>query len=144
MVTFEGRFTFIEPAPLELALEPGRNLISLPFTPADPSVNAVVPADHTISLVLAYDGATQTWQVSRRDAASGLPVGEVTVMTATTGYFVLTDPFEPLKLFRPSSTTAIGAQALPAISVVKGWNLVPVLSDVPLPTNIPADIFSPP
>ena len=71
--------------PVSIALKPGWNLISLPFQPANPAINSVIPKDHPITLVMTYEGAEQVWLFSRRDAETGLFTGDVAVMTAANG-----------------------------------------------------------
>ena len=136
-------FAIIAAKPVELGLNPGWNLVSLPFQPSNPSVNSVIAADHPISLVMSYDNATNLWQVSRRDADTGLFTGDVRIMTATRGYFVFTNSLEPLKILRPGLATAAAAPAVPpAVTIRTGWNLVPVLSnEVPLPKGVVADTY---
>jgi hypothetical protein len=139
----EAEFEVIAAKPVKLALNPGWNLISLPFQPSNPSLNSVIAADHPISLVMAFDNTNSTWAVSRRDADSGLFTGDVTTMAAATGYFVFTNSLEPLSVLRPGLATAAAAPAQPpAITVNQGWNLVPVLSNtVPLPEGLDADTY---
>ena len=115
--------------PVKISLQPGWNLISLPFQPANPAINSVIPSDHPITLVMTYDSAEGVWLFSRRDAETGLFTGDVAAMTATGAYFVNTDSYKTLDLFQPPSATAVAAPAQPpAIPVKKGWNLVPVSS----------------
>ena len=129
--------------PVNIGLKPGWNLISLPFQPANPAINSVIPSDHPVSLVMTFDGAEGVWLFSRRDAETGLFVGDVAVITASSAYFVNTDSFKALSLFRPPSATAAAAPAQPpAIPVKKGWNLVPVASNqTPVPKGIDADTY---
>ena len=124
------------PKPVNIELAPGWNLISLPFQPGNPAINSVIPANHPADIVMTYDNVSQVWMVSRRDAETGLFVGDIAVLTANTAYFVRTDNFEPIKLLRPPLATAAAAPPPPpAITVVEGWNLVPVVSnDNPVPT----------
>jgi len=138
-----GTFIVIAAKPVKLALNPGWNMISLPFMPMDPSVNSVIGADHPISLVMGYDNGTGLWSVSRRDVDTGLMTGDVKILTATAGYFVYTDSLEPLEVLRPNLATAAAAPSVPpAVTVTQGWNLVPVLSNtVPLPEGVAADDY---
>lgn len=139
----EAEFEVIAAKPVKLSLNPGWNLVSLPFQPSNPSLNSVIDADHPISLVMSYDNSSSTWAVSRRDADSGLFTGDVTTMSASTGYFVFTNSLEPLSVLRPGLATAAAAPAVPpAVTVSQGWNLVPVLSNsVPLPEGVAADSY---
>ena len=129
--------------PVNIGLEPGWNLVSLPFQPGNPAINSVIGASHPADIVMTYDNATRVWLVSRRDAETGLFVGDIPVMTANTAYFIRTDKFQALKLLRPPLATAAAAPPPPpAISVVEGWNLVPVVSnDIPTPKTIDADDY---
>ena len=129
--------------PVAIELKPGWNLVSLPFQPGNPAINSVIGANHPADIVMTYDNATQVWLVSRRDAESGLFVGDIAVMTANTAYFIRTDNFQELTILRPPVATAAAAPPPPpAITVVQGWNLVPVVSnDVPIPAGISADDY---
>jgi hypothetical protein len=64
-------------------------------------------------------------------------------MTANTAYFVRTNNFQELSVLRPPVATAAAAPPPPpAISVVAGWNLVPVVSlSIPLPVGVAADSY---
>jgi hypothetical protein len=128
---------------VQITINPGWNLISLPFQPGNPAINSVIPANHSADVVMTYDNAAQVWNVSRRDEETGLFMGDVAVMTANTAYFVRAASFQVLNLLRPPLATAAAAPAPPpVITVVKGWNLVPVVSlDVPMPTAIAADAY---
>ena len=92
---------------------------------------------------MTFDNATQVWLVSRRDAETGLFTGDITVMTASTAYFIRTENFQALRMLRPPIATAAAAPPPPpAITVVKGWNLVPIVSnDIPTPKAIAADDY---
>ncbi len=132
----------IAASPRTIGLEPGWNLISLPFQPANPAINSVIPEDHPIGLVMTFDGTQGVWLFSRRDAETGKFTGDVSVITATSAYFVNTDSFEPLKLLRPPLATAAAAPAQPpAITVSKGWNLVPVSTNDTKIEGIDADTY---
>jgi hypothetical protein len=129
--------------PVKLAMSPGWNLISLPFQPANPAINSVIVSTHPADIVMTVDNANQVWLVSRRDADSGLFVGDVSVMTANTAYFVRTNNFQELSILRPPTATAAAAPPPPpAIPVVAGWNLVPMVSlALPLPKGVDADQY---
>lgn len=133
----------VKPEPVEIELAPGWNLISLPFQPASAAINSVIPATHPATIVMTFDNATQTWLFSRRDAETALFVGDIAAMTANTAYFVRTENFQPLELLRPALTTASTASIQPpAITVVEGWNLVPVVTiAVPAPVGVAADDY---
>ena len=140
---YTARWNVVAAKPVTIDLKPGWNLISLPFQPSNPAINSVIPADHPIGLVMTYDSAQGVWLFSRRDAETGLFTGDVAALTATAAYFVNTESFEALKLFRPPIATAVAAPAQPpAITVRAGWNLVPVASTgVPTPKGQDADTY---
>ena len=133
----------VAPKPVDIALSPGWNLVSLPFQPANPAINSVIDPNHPADIVMTYDNASQVWLVSRRDAETGKFVGDIPVMTASTAYFIRTENFQALRMLRPPIATAAAAPPPPpAITVVKGWNLVPVVSnDIPTPKAIAADDY---
>ena len=133
----------VAPSPVDIALAPGWNLVSLPFQPANPAINSVINASHPADIVMTFDNAGQLWLVSRRDAETGLFVGDITVMTASTAYFIRTENFQAIRMLRPPLATAAAAPPPPpAITVVKGWNLVPIVSnDIPTPDAIAADAY---
>ncbi len=138
-----SKWKVVAPKPVNIPLSPGWNLISLPFQPANPAINSVIPANHPARIVMTYDNLSQVWMVSRRDAETGLFTGDITVLTANTAYFIQTEKFLPLALLRPALATAAAAPPPPpAITVVKGWNLVPIVSnDIPTPAGIAADDY---
>ncbi len=132
----------VTPSPVEIPLTPGWNLISLPFQAANPAINSLIPASHPTDIVMTFDNASQTWMISRRDAETGLFVGDIPVMTANTAYFVRTTNYQPLEMLRPPLATAAAAPPPPpAITVVEGWNLVPVVTNTPKQSAIAADVY---
>ena len=133
----------VSPKPVDIALVPGWNLVSLPFQPANPAINSVIGANHPADIVMTYDNANQVWLVSRRDAESGLFTGDIAVMTASTAYFIRTNNFQAIKVLRPALATAAAAPPPPpVIKVVQGFNLVPVVSnDIPTPKTILATTY---
>ncbi|MDE2803126.1 MAG: hypothetical protein OXK21_09615, partial [Chloroflexota bacterium] len=133
----------ISPRPVNVELAPGWNLISLPFQPGNPAINSVIPANHPADIVMTFDNTGQVWMVSRRDAETGRFIGDIPVLSASTAYFVRTDNFQPISVLRPPLATAAAAPPPPpAITVVEGWNLVPVVSnEIPTPDAIVADVY---
>ena len=138
-----SRWEVVSAKPVKIELQPGWNMISLPFQPGNPAINSVIKSTHPADIVMTFDGPTQTWLVSRRDAESGLFVGDIAVMTASTAYFVRTTNFQALSILRPPiATNAAPPPQIPALPVVKGWNLIPIVSNAsPLPDEIPADEY---
>ena len=100
---------------VSIDLEPGWNLISLPFQPANPAINSVINANHPADIVTTYDIENQIWLVSRRSAETGLFKGEVAVITGSTAYFIRTDRAQGLTLLRPPLTTAATPPSFPII-----------------------------
>jgi hypothetical protein len=138
-----SKWEVVSAKPVKIKLQPGWNMISLPFQPGNPAINSVIKSTHPADIVMTFDGPTQTWLVSRRDAESGLFVGDIAVMTASTAYFVRTTNFQALSILRPPiATNAAPPPQIPALAVVKGWNLVPIVSNAsPLPDEISADEY---
>ena len=138
-----SRWEVVSAKPVKINLQPGWNMISLPFQPGNPAINSVIPRNHPVDIVMTFDGPTQTWLVSRRDAETGNFVGDIAVMTASTAYFVRTTNFQELSILRPPiATNAAPPPQIPALAVVKGWNLIPIVSNAsPLPKVIPADEY---
>ena len=137
------RWNVVPIKPVIIDLAPGWNLISLPFRPGNPAINSVVPARNPADIVMTYDNATRVWEVSRRDAETGLFTGDIIVMLANEAYFVRTDSFQGLSLQRPLLGYSASSPPPPLIiTVFEGWNLVPVVtSQFPTPTTIPADNY---
>ena len=110
-----------------VTLKPGWNIISLPGSPSDGDINAVIPSTHPISSVLSYDPSLPGgWLAAVRDPDTGRFVGSLTTITASRGYWVLTNSFQSLDVSVPSISA--GLQVLPpTVSLVEGWNLIPVL-----------------
>ncbi|MBI4233540.1 MAG: hypothetical protein HY686_03775 [Chloroflexi bacterium] len=119
-------FKLVAVKAVSIPVKPGWNLFSMPFQPANPAINAVIDKDSSIDAVVQYDAASQQWLISRRDATTGLFTGDVTVLNATSAYFVRSTLDQPLSILPPpvSPTAAVP----PAIEVKKGWNLVPILT----------------
>ncbi len=125
-----------------ISLLPGWNLISLPFQPPNPAINAVLPLAHPALIVMTWDAETEQWLVSRRDPDTGLFTGDIAVLTATTGYWVRTDSDRGLVLSRPQQSTWAAPPVISVIHVAEGWNLVPVLcTSRPMPEAIDANFY---
>jgi hypothetical protein len=125
---FDFSFEIIQPSLFEIELIPGWNLISLPNSPSDPSIDAVIPSSLNVDTVLTFDANTQgsPWGTAIRNADTGLFEGNLTRITAGTAYWVQTSEFESLEVSIPS--LAAGQQQTPPdVMVSAGWNLVPVL-----------------
>ena len=118
----DAGFVVLERIPYEVSLRRGFNLISLPKTPEDPSIGAVLPPDHPAIAVLTY--RVGEWIAAFRDEATGEWDGTLTEIVAGYGYWIET----------PSSTslsTVIAEPApgsvLPTFPVTTGWNLLGIV-----------------
>ena len=105
----------------KIELKPGMNLISFPGTPADTSINSVVTLSQ-VSAISTYDAATGTWLSATRDE-SGLS-GSLEQIDAQHAYWVSTTSFDPIEVDIPRQGFG---NVPPAITLVEGWNLVPVV-----------------
>ena len=126
-----------------IALEPGWNLVSIPFQRPNPAIDAIVPPGHPADAVMTYDNARRAWAVSRRDLETGLYDGDISEMTHDRAYFVRTDSFIPLLVGRPPTVTWDAPPAPPVdLGVSEGWNLVPVLAlNYRIPYAVAADDY---
>ena len=106
----------------EIGLKPGMNLISLPGSPVDTAINSVVTLSQ-VSAISTYDAASGTWLSATRDDSGNLS-GDLTGIDAQHAYWVSTTSFDPIEVDIPSQGFA---NVPPAISLVEGWNLVPVV-----------------
>ncbi len=111
-----------ERAPFELELKPGWNLVSLPGTPTNTSINAVIPADHPASTILTYD-AGSGWLTAIR-SGDGTWLGTLMTIDASRAYWIQTDSFEAIEVDIPRISA--GTSVPPTIALSAGWNFVPV------------------
>ena len=130
-VTFtQHLFTLSQRADTEIPLTPGWNMISLPADPSDSSVDSVI-GTAPVTTVMAYDPTTAAkWLIASRDSSSDTFTGTLTDMVSGHAYWVLTDTFQSIKTYiaRSGVSSDDATPSIPAtISLVKGWNLVPVL-----------------
>ncbi len=114
-------FRVVERAPYELELTPGWNLISVPGTPAEPSLDAVIPPGSRISPVLSYQDGDWVTAALNED---GEWRGNLTSIEAGPGYWVFATTFERLSTLIPEVDPA---SVPPAVRVNFGWNLVGVI-----------------
>ncbi len=126
-----------------IALQPGWNLISIPFDPFNPAIDAIAVPGHPADVVMTYDSANKVWLVSQRDKETGLFSGDIEEMTSSRAYFVRTDSFVPLYVGRPPILTWNTPPATPvALNVTEGWNLVPVVAlNYRIPYAVAADDY---
>ena len=117
----EFAFTVLARGAYEVALSPGWNLISLPGTPADPSLSAVIPPGDGISVVMAYQDGN--WLTATVDM-DGYWRGSLNRIEAGYGYWVFATSFATLAPLIPETDPT----SVPlTIRVNHGWNLVGVV-----------------
>ncbi len=117
-------FSVVPRAPYEVGLVPGWNLISLPGTPLDQSIESVMVAT-SASAVLGYRQGN--WESAiRTEAEDGTSSwqGSLTSMAGGYGYWVQTDGFESIETLIPEVDPA---STLPTVPVAAGWNLLGVI-----------------
>ena len=125
-------FSVDERDPFTRRLNPGWNLVSLPGRPADGDISAIFTADIEVRTVYTYNPTIPGgWQVAVRETLNDAWQGDLTQITATNGYWVLSDAIQDLEVNIPRlAGGAIGASTPiqpPMISMYAGWNLVPVV-----------------
>ena len=135
-----AKITITARALTEVALLPGWNLVSIPGTPADTAIDVVITPTE-IDTVLTYDASIAGgWLTAIRDTESGVFAGTLTDITATQAYWVHTTNDEPIKV-DIAGVEAGAASVPPALSLAKGWNLVPAVSLDPDFASIDADTY---
>ena len=125
-------FSVDERDPFTRRLNPGWNLVSLPGRPADGDISAIFTADIEVRTVYTYNPTIPGgWQVAVRETLNDAWQGDLTQITATNGYWVLSDAIQDLEVNIPRlAGGAIGASTPiqpPMITMYAGWNLVPVV-----------------
>jgi hypothetical protein len=122
-----GRFTVKARALTKVALLPGWNLISLPGTPTDTAINTVMASTPKVETILTYEPSVAGGWLSAIRASDGTLSGTLGAVDAARAYWIYTTNNDPIKVDIPGYEG--GAQQLPpAISLVKGWNMVPAVS----------------
>lgn len=114
-------FTVKARSSYSVALNPGWNLVSLPATPSDPDISSVFPATHPATTVLTFVGGE--WKTAVRGGDNTWE-GTISQITSEEAYWVQTGAFTPIKTLIPERNPAT---VLPAIPIVAGWNLVPIV-----------------
>jgi hypothetical protein len=122
------KFTVKTRPALSIGLNPGWNLISLPASPADPDINAVIPTTHSIGHVVTYDADHNPVTATRVD---GLFEGGVTTIDSNTAYYVHTESFQALSVTLASADPGAPSPLPQVLNLSAGWNLIPVLSADP-------------
>lgn len=109
-----------------LKLNPGWNMVSIPGEPAVTDINTVIPATHPASTVLTYDPSVPGGWLTAVRGGDGTFAGTLTTINANRAYWILTNSFESISVDIPR--LASGTAVLPpTISIVTGWNFIPVL-----------------
>ncbi len=101
-------------------LTPGWNLVSVPGTPLDSSVQTVMGDSMDATIVLAYQD--DAWLTAVND--NGTWRGTLTDIVGGYGYWVQTTAFRAISALIPETDTS---SVLPTASVIKGWNLLGVV-----------------
>ena len=120
-----SKFTVKDRTKTVVAMEPGWNLISIPATPADGAIDSVI-SNSQVETVLTYDPAIPGgWLTAVRDGDA--LVGTLTTIDAEHAYWIFQKNADDIKVDLPGYKG--GAAAVPpAISIVKGWNLIPAVT----------------
>ena len=119
-VNAEYEFEAVARKPYSVSLIPGWNLVSVPGTPLDSSVGAVMASTNMAGIVLAYQD--DAWLTAVND--NGTWRGTLTDIVGGYGYWVQTTAFESIKTLIPETDTS---STLPTADVIEGWNLLGVV-----------------
>jgi hypothetical protein len=135
-----SKFTIKDRTKTTIAMEPGWNLVSIPADAGDPAINSVI-TNTQVETVLTYDPSTPGgWLTAVRDGDS--LVGTLSTIEPTHGYWIFQNNGDDIKVDLPGYKGGASATP-PAISVVAGWNLIPVVSltvgNETVPTGVDKD-----
>lgn len=118
------KFTVKERPTWDLNLRKGMNLISLPSSPSDGSIDAVFGGSSEVDLVFTFEGGRSL--VAVRNPGTGGFAGTLTNIDTRHAYWVSATNATTVEITIPPTSAF---QPLPNIPVMGGaWNLVPVLS----------------
>jgi hypothetical protein len=120
-------FTVIAKAAFKLNLSPGWNLVSIPGDPADTDINVVLANNPEITAVISYDPSVPGGFLSAVREADGNFSGTLATIDSTRGYWMLTNAFKTLEVNLLALVAGQAGVLPPAIAIVAGWNLVPVV-----------------
>jgi len=135
-----GTFTVIAPAAYSISLTPGWNLISLPREAAASAIDTVIASTHPVDQIITYDPSSDALFLLSSRTGSDAFAGSLTNIVSTKAYWVHTSSFQALKVTLSEVTPQNTVPA--AISVVKGWNMLPVMSLLSTPpATIDADVY---
>ena len=137
-------FEVVAPAPFELDLTPGLNLVSIPGDPADGDIDSIFGDLAQVNLIVAREG--DQWLVALRDPDTlsfDGPQSTLSTIDASHAYWIRATATVTASIGIPP----LGFQApLPELAVRAGWNLVPVISLLPAAettqgTELDADVY---
>ena len=140
-------FEVLERSPIDISLIPGTpNLVSLPGRPDNIDINAVIPPDVPITAVFAFAPELPgQWLVAARSCAAtcGDFQGNLQVIDGTRAIVIITDTSQPLSVLVQRFSGGAGAPGAlptppPILSLVQGFNLVPIIDTVGGRTTIKA------
>jgi len=132
-----SKFTVKDRTKTTIAMEPGWNLISIPADAADAAINSVI-TNTQVETVLTYDPSTPGgWLTAVRDGDA--LVGTLSTIDPTHGYWIFQKNGDDIKVDLPGYKGGASATP-PAISVVAGWNLIPVVSLTVGNETVPAGV----
>ena len=117
--------------PFERRLNPGWNLVSLPGEPADSSIGSVFGPGVEVRTVYTYDPVVPGgWMVAVRETLDSDWQGDLTEVTGTRGYWVLSDAIQDWEVSIPRLAGGAAGTGTPiqppVIALYAGWNLIPV------------------
>ena len=114
------KFDVVARRPYKVNLIPGWNLVSVPGTPLDSSIQAVMGDSMDATIVLAYQD--DAWLTAVND--NGTWRGTLTDIVGGYGYWVQTTAFRAISALIPETDTS---SVLPTAKVIAGWNLLGVV-----------------
>ena len=117
--------------PFERRLNPGWNLVSLPGEPADSSIGSVFGPGVEVRTVYTYDPVVPGgWMVAVRETLDSDWQGDLTEVTGSRGYWVLSDAIQDWEVSVPRLAGGAAGTGTPiqppVIPLYAGWNLIPV------------------
>ncbi|MCE2426392.1 MAG: hypothetical protein J4F45_15090, partial [Pseudomonadales bacterium] len=117
--------------PFEKRLNPGWNLVSLPGEPADSSIGSVFGPGVEVRTVYTYDPVVPGgWMVAVRETLDSDWQGDLTEITGSRGYWVLSDAIQDWEVSIPRLAGGAAGTGTPiqppVIPLYAGWNLIPV------------------
>ena len=117
--------------PFKRRLNPGWNLVSLPGEPADSSIGSVFGADVEVRTVYTYDPVVPGgWMVAVRETLDSAWQGDLTDISGSRGYWVLSDAIQDWKVSVPRLAGGAAGTGTPiqppVVPLYAGWNLIPV------------------